>query len=120
MLLGGHNPLFRGWSKSSDNCFDALCWPTLGSRLDYLSPSMLYDILNKRTSLVYHNYSHKNSFNRAHELSIVPLQSSINCFRYSFFVNTAFLWNKVPFHILSDSMKSVIPFRRALDRFIST
>ena len=104
------NPLTRRWNKSSDDCLDALCWPTLGSRQDYLSLSMLYDILNKRSSLVYYNYFHKNTnFTGAHELSIVPLQSSINCYQYSFFVNTAFLWNKVPFDILS--MKSVVPFR---------
>ena len=113
------NPLSRGWNKSSDDCLDVLCWPTLGSRRDYLSLSMLYDILNKRSSLVYYNYFHKNTnFTRAHELSIVPLQSSINCYRYSFFVNTAFLWNKVPFDILS--IKSVVPFCRALYRFICT
>ena len=112
------NPLSRGWSKSSDDCLDALCWPTIGSHRDYLLLSVLYDIPNKRTSLFYCDYFHNTSFTRAHELAIVPLQSSINCYQYSFFVNTVFLWNKVPFHILS--MKSVIPFCCALYHFICT
>ena len=114
------NPSSRSWSKSSDICLDALHCPNLTHRHNYLSVSMLYDIFNKRTSWTFSDYYYymNTSRTRAHELSIVPLQSSTNCYRYSFFVNTAFLWNNVPICILT--MKSVIPFRQALYHLFCT
>ena len=74
------NLLSRRWSKLSDDCLDALHWPTLGSHRDYLSLSMLYDILNKEHLFFIVTIPIKStSFTRVHELAIVPLQSSINC-----------------------------------------
>ena len=81
--------------------------------------STLYDILNSRTSINFYNYYHCNtSYTRSHKLSVVPLPSSVNSHRYSFFVNTAFLWNTVSFDILS--IKSVNSFRRAIYRLFCT
>ena len=61
---------------------------------------MLYDhdILKGRyDSVKLSNYCNFNtSCTRAHPLSLVPLQSSINSYRHSFFVNTVFLWNTLP------------------------
>ena len=56
---------------------------------------MLYDILKGRyDSLKLSNYCNFNtSCTRAHPLTLVPLQSSINSYRHSFFVNIVFLWN---------------------------
>ena len=54
----------------------------------------------------------------AHELCVVPLQSTINCYRYSFFVNAAFLWNSVPAHILN--MNSIAPFHQSLYYYFCT
>ena len=34
-------------------------------------------------------------------MTIQPAPSSINAFRYSFFINSIFLWNHIPLHILS-------------------
>ena len=90
------DPISRKWSKSSDDCLNSLRWPSLTDRRSYLSVSTLYDILNNRTSLNFHDYYRCNtSCTRAHELSIVPLLSSINSHRYSFFVNTVTLYHLI-------------------------
>ena len=102
------DPSSRRWNKSSGECLDTLHWPTLTQRRNYLSVSTLSDIFHKRTSLKFSNYySFNASCTRAHELCVVPLQSTINCYWYSFVVNTAFLWNSVPAHILN--MNSIAP-----------
>ena len=99
----------RRWNKSSVECLVTLHWPTLTQRRNYLSVSTLGDIFHKRTSLTFSDYYCFNaSCTRAHELCVVPLQSSINCYRFSFFVNTASLWNSVPAHILN--MNSIASF----------
>ena len=41
------------------------------------------------------------SCTRAHSMTLVPPQSTINSYRFSFFVNTAFLWNTVPYDIVT-------------------
>ena len=53
---------------------------------------MLYDILKGRyDSLKLSNYCNFNTFcTQGHSLSLVPLQSSINSYRHSFFMNTVF------------------------------
>ena len=55
---------------------------------------------------------------KSHLLSLIPLTSSINCYRFSFFVNTIFLWNHIPYSILSLSRVPV--FRRALYHYLCT
>ena len=42
------SPVQRQWSNSSDVCLQELHWPTLSSRRNYLSVSMMYDILNSQ------------------------------------------------------------------------
>ena len=85
------DPSSRRWNKSSGECLDTLHWPTLTQRRNYLSVSTLGDIFHKRTSLKFSDYYCFNaSCTRAHELCVVPLQSTINCYWYSFFVNAAF------------------------------
>ena len=113
------DPISRKWSKSSDACLESLRWPNLSVRRNYLSVSTLYDILNSRTSINFYDYYRCNtSCTRSHKLSVVPLPSSINSHRYSFFVNTAFLWNTVSFDILS--IKSVNFFRHAIYHLFCT
>ena len=81
------DPSSRRWNKSSGECLDTLHWPTLTQRRNYLSVSTLGDIFHKRTSLTFSDYYCFNaSCIRAHELCVVPLQSSINCYWYSFFL----------------------------------
>ena len=64
---------------------------------------MMYDIVHGRYNLL--NFSDYCSFNlsctRAHSLSLIPPQSTINSYRYSFFVNTILLWNTVPAAVLT-------------------
>ena len=113
------DPSSRKWNKSSGECLDTLHWPTLTQRRNYLSVSTLGDIFHKRTSLKFSDYYCFNaSCTRAHELCVVPLQSTINCYRYSFFVNAAFFWNSVPAHILN--MNSIAPFRQSLYYYFCT
>ena len=73
----------------------------------------MYDILHGRyDSLKLSDYCKFNtSCTRAHSMTLVPPQSTINSYRFSFFVNTPFLWNTVPYDIVSLSAPK---FRRVL------
>jgi len=53
---------------------------------------------------------------RSHTLTIQPVTSSINSFHYSFFVNSPFLWNPMPYTILQ--IKKSTLFRAALHHFL--
>ena len=77
-------------SHHADTCLQELHWPTLSSCQNYLSVSMMHDILHGRyDSLKISNYCTVNSScARAHSLSFVLPQSTINSHRFSFFVNT--------------------------------
>ena len=107
------NPITLFWSKSSKVCLRELLWPTLQLCRQYFSILTLYDILHKRYPL---NFGHcctlSRTSTRTHSLALVSTQSSINAYRYSFFVNIAFLWNSIPFNILS--LESVKEFRHSL------
>ena len=72
-------PVQRQWNKSSDACLQELHWPTLSSRRNYLSVSMMYDILNGRyDSLKFSDYCNFNtSCTRAHSMTLVPPQSQL-------------------------------------------
>ena len=62
---------------------------------------LLYSILNNFTLINFSDYFQLNdSPTRSHPLTILPLLSYINAFRYSFFVNSVFLWNSIPFDML--------------------
>ena len=68
------------------------------------------------TDTAIHDYFQFNSSTtRSHALSIQPVTSTINSYRYSFFVNSVFLWNHVPFNILSIVNKAL--FRCKLRTF---
>jgi len=96
------NPDLKSWTKSSADCMSSLKWPTLETRCIYLCVAILYDILHKRySSLCFDSYyKFKSSCTRQHSLCFVPLQATINAYRYSFFVNTPFIWNSVLHSIL--------------------
>ena len=98
------SPPTNSWTISSSVCCSQLNLPTLKSRRHYLSVSFLNDIYHHRTSIKFNCHCKFNSVlsTRSHHLSISPPQSTINSRRYSFFVNTVFLWNSVPLHILND------------------
>ena len=114
---GSHwNPTIRKWSKSSVECTSDLSWPVLSIHRNYLSLCLLYDIINKHQSLpLPDSVKFNNLSTRSHSLCLVPLHSTINCYRYSFFVNIIFLWNSIPHSILSLS-RTV--FRQTLYRYL--
>ena len=104
------DPSSRRWNKSSGECLDTLHWPTLTQRRNYLSVSTLGDIFHKRTSFKFLDYYCFNaSCTRAHELCVVPLQSSINCYRYSYLLTQLFcgtvylpiysIWTQLPLSV---------------------
>ena len=49
-------------------------------------------------------------------ISLTTSSSTTNAYRFSFFINSPFLWNSVPVEILQIS--KAIPFRMALRRFL--
>ena len=88
---------------SSDQCLNLLGWPSLKLRRGYLSVNLLYDIIiNSKIAIKFSDFcSFVSSQTRQHFLSIFPLQTTINSLCYSFFGNVPFIWNKIPFKILS-------------------
>ena len=113
------NPNTFSWDKSYSDCLCELNWPTLTCRRHYYMIDYVHSILHNRNSLLFDDYFWFNSSStRSHVLSIQPIVSTINSFRYSFFVNVVFLWNHVPFNILSIVNKA--PFRCKLRSFCSS
>ena len=78
----------------------------------------LYDTLHKRySSLSFSSfYDFNSSRTRQHSLCIVPLQSTINAYRYSFFVNAPFIWNSIPHCILF--LTKVDTFQKVLRTYL--
>ena len=105
------------WSKSSSDCCSELHWPSLSTRRKYLTIVTIYDMLHCHISLSFSNYfTFSNSHTRSHSLSLLCKQSTINSYRYSFFVNSIFFWNSVPHEILTVSNRS--PFKHVLYNFL--
>ena len=68
------------WSHSYDDC------------------CQLYKTVNHLDCLAFEDYySFNTSITRSHRYCINLLQSRVNVYRYSFFVNAPFLWNALPF-----------------------
>ena len=110
------DPSVFSWTKSSDQCLEQLRWPSLKSRRDYLSVNLLYDIINNKIAVKFSDFcSFVSSCMKRHSLSILPLQSTINALRYSFLGNTPFIWNNIPFDILSSSNRTA--FRHAVKHY---
>ena len=64
----------------------------------------LYDIFHQLIFLSFDDYfTLSSTATRSHSFSLLCKQSSINSFRYSFFVNSIFFWNNIPYSILSIS-----------------
>ena len=49
-------------------------------------------------------------------MTLVCKQSVVNAYHYSFFVNFIFIWNRLPFPIVSVSSRSV--FRSSVYKFL--
>ena len=110
-------PTDSSWTISSSNCCTRLNLPSLQARRHYLSICFLDDIYHKHTSLSFDQFCDFNSMpSRSHHLSLIPPTSTINSRRFSFFVNTTFLWNSIPIHILED--RNPKSFRHSLYNYL--
>ena len=106
-----YNPVLQNWTKSSDSCVRELGWPPLHLRRKYFSILMIYSFL-KETPSVFSKYFQFNSLpTRSHPLTLVLPLSSINTYRHSFFVAAPFLWNTIPFEILSEAKRNIFKFK---------
>lgn len=105
------------WTKSSDVCVQELKLPTLTLRRSYYSLLMLHSIIHKMSPIDFDTHFELNQLStRSHPLTLIPRTSTINAYRYSFFVNIAFMWNKIPYDILS--IVSPIVFKSRLHQYL--
>ena len=105
------------WSKSSAICVGELGWPSLKVCRNYFSVWTLYCILHKTTAIDFSRYFHFNTLaTRSHSLTLNLLPSTINAFRYSFFMASPMLWNSIPFDVLSQPVVST--FKHKLQHFL--
>ena len=109
------NPSSYCWTKSSDDCLVELKWPSIHQHHVYLSVCQVLDILHHHNSTKQFQLPN-NTSTRSHPLTIQPISSSITSYRYSFFVNSPFLWNNIPYAILK--IKQSNSFRVTLCHFL--
>ena len=99
------------------NLLMTIHWPTIKQRHKYFSICHVHDSLHHRSSLPFHNHFQLPEIStRSHPLSIRPVVSTINSYRFSFFVNSPFLWNTIPHSILQIKKSNL--FHAALRRFL--
>ena len=107
----------HNWSRSSDSCLQELHWPTLHTRRSYFSTSLTHDILHNRVAIPFSKYFQFSiTVTRSHPMSLFIPSSTINSRRFSFFINSPFLWNTIPHRILK--LTNPVAFRTALRRFL--
>ena len=107
----------HNWSRSSDSCLQELHWPTLHTRRSYFSTSLTHDILHNRVAIPFSKYfQFSTTVTRSHPMSLFIPSSTINSRRFSFFINSPFLWNTIPHRILK--LTNPAAFRTALRRFL--
>jgi len=115
-IKSSFDPSTFQWSKSSIDCLRELGWPSLEQRRRYACIVMLYTILHELAPIRFADFFQLNDLStRSHPLTIRCLPSSINAFRHSFFVNSIFIWNLIPFDVLATPVKY---FRLRLKRFL--
>ena len=95
-----YDPNLYKWTKSSDVYLEELCWPTLELRRHYLTIIMIHSILHKLTPINLTSHFKFYTLD-THSLTLQTLHSTINAFRYSFYVNAPFVWNQIPYDVLS-------------------
>ena len=94
-----------------------LHWPTLHTRRSYFSTSLTHDILHNRVAIPFSKYfQFSTTVTRSHPMSLFIPSSTINSRRFSFFINSPFLWNTIPHRILK--LTNPVAFRTALRRFL--
>ena len=105
------------WSKRYDEALKDLHWPTLELRRHFLSLCQIYKIVHNLACISFFKYfAFKTVNTRSHKLSLLCKSSKLNSFRYSFFINAPFIWNKLPFEIVS--LSSYSNFKNKLMNFM--
>ena len=114
------SPATRKWSKSSADCVSELAWPALSARRNYLSLTLFYDIINNHQSLSLPTSIQFNQLpTKSHLLSLIPLTSSINCYRFSFFCEHYFsLESHSLFHFVSLPCSCVLSYFVSLSVYL--
>ena len=105
------NSVSHNWTKLSDTCLQELNWLPLQTRRSFFSISLAHDILYNRVTIPFPRL---NFLPPSLDLTCIP-SSTINPYRYSFFINTPFLWNITPLRILQ--LSNVKVFRATLHCF---
>ena len=92
------NPSTYSWNKSYEQEQHELQWLTVIQRHHLLSLCQVYKTVNRLDCIKFSDYFSysKRSVRNCHSLQLPFTSSRINAFRYSFFVNSPFLWNKLP------------------------
>ena len=87
------------------------------TRRSYFSTSLTHDILHNRVAIPFSKYfQFSTTVTRSHPMSLFIPSSTINSRRFSFFINSLFLWNTIPHRILK--LTNPVAFRTALRRFL--
>ena len=107
---GGPSPWFHvkfftfnqyTWDKSYPECCSELNWLTLETQRDMLTCCQVYKTINHLDCITFTRYfTFSGTHTRSHS-SLGCSHSRINAFRHSFFVRSPFLWNTLPFDIVS-------------------
>ena len=85
----------------------------LGAILTFLSVKFTIFFTIETVPTAFSDYFDLSSIR---PLNIRPASSTINSYRYSFFINSPFLWNAIPCGILQIAESKL--FRSALRRFL--
>ena len=90
------------WSNSYEEALLELHWPTIVQRHKILSCSQVYKIINSMDCIDFSNhFSFISRCTRFHSLAITCVNSRVNAFRYSFFVNA-------PHNVVNSSVSSFV------------
>ena len=74
---------------------------------NYYYEFMIHSILHKQTPINPTSHFQFNALDtHSHSLILQTLYSTINAFRYSFYVNAPFVWNQILYDVLSLPPKS--------------
>ena len=96
------SPVQKHWSKSSDVCLQELRWPTLSSLQNYLSVSMMYDILHGRyDSLTITDYCSLIPLVPGHIICLLSRHNSPSILTDFLLCEHCILWNSLPHDILT-------------------
>ena len=96
-------PSSHTWTISSTECYEQLHWCPLSVRRKYLGLLFLFNIIHSRIGLKFDDYFvFTESKTRSHKFSLHCKSSSVAAYRFSFFVDVIFFWNKLSPSVIVD------------------